>query len=330
MRVRKRAITTLATLGLAGTVAFGAVSVATPAGMRQHAGEAGKIGYISLGETVPFVRLVTKSVQDQGAKAGFEVITCDSALDAEKALNCARQFKTQGVKAIVNFQVDESAAPRICEAGPAVPVVSIDIHQAPCEKVFYGADNNNAGKFAGRALGRYTKNSLSCKVDRLFILDQRSAGAVVVARLKGMEVGFKEFCPAVKSVRVNYKGTTDSAIQPVRDALTRFPGKKVALVSVNDDGAIGAIKAAQAARREKDLLVSGQGADPTSFPYLCGKSRFKGWISDTAYFPEKYGNDVIPIVKGLLAGKTFPKEVYVKHKAVTQQNIRTLYPNACK
>lgn len=303
------------------------MSTAGAATKRAHAGE--KIGYISLGETVPFVRLVTKSVQDQGKAAGYEVLFCDSELDAQKAIDCAAQFKTQGVKAIVNFQVDEAAAPRVCAAGPDVPVVAIDIHQSPCEDVFYGADNKNAGTFAGRALGQYAKATHKCDYKALLVLDQRSAGEVVKNRLAGMVTGFKKFCPKVKDQRVNYKGTTDSAIQPMRDTLTRVKGR-VAVVSVNDDGAIGAIKAAQQVRRDKDLFVAGQGADPTSFPYLCGKNRFKGWISDTAYFPERYGNDVIPLVTRLLAGQTPPKEVFVKHQAVTQKNIRKLYPNACK
>jgi ribose transport system substrate-binding protein len=329
MRVGKRA----AALLVAGAVAVGALGVmaATAGAAKTQAATDGvKIGYISLGETVPFVRLVTKNIQDVARRRGAELVFCDSQLDAQKAIDCARQFKTQGVQGIINFQVDESAAPRVCQAGPDVPVVAIDIFQKPCERVFYGADNANAGKFAGRALGAYAKSKFNCNVDALLVLDQRSAGKVVVDRLNGMVQGFKQYCRNVDDQRVNYKGTTDSAIQPIRDTLSRLPGKRIFVVSVNDDGVIGAIKGAEQIRRSNDLYVAGQGADPTSFPYMCGKNRFKNWIADTAYFPERYGNFVVPILLNLIAGKSQPKVVYVKHQAVTQKNIRKLYPNACK
>jgi len=289
------------------------------------------IGYISLGETVPFVGLVTKGIRSAAQEAGVKLVFCDSQLDAQKALDCARQMKTQKVDGILNFQVDESAAPRVCAAGPDVPVVAIDIHQAPCEVVFYGADNANAGLFAGNALGEYAKDKFNCEVDALLVLEQASAGAVVEQRLGGMEKGVKNSCPDVKSETVAYDGTTDSAIQPIRDTLSRLPNaKRILLVSVNDDGVIGAIKGAEQVNRAGDLYVAGQGADPTSFPYMCGESTFKNWIADTAYFPERYGSETVPILLSLIKGETQPKEVFVKHEAVTQENIRQVYPDACK
>ena len=52
-------------------------------------------------------------------------------------------------------------------------------------------------------------------------------------------------------------------------------------------------------------------------------------IADTAYFPEKYGADTVPILLDLINGGTQPEEVFVEHAAVTQDNIRELYPDAC-
>ena len=209
-------------------------------------------------------------------------------------------------------------------------MVAIDIHQDPCEVVFYGADNANAGLFAGRALGEYAKNEFDCDVDTLLVLEQASAGIVIEQRLGGMVEGVQEACPDVSTETVAYEGTTDSAIQPIRDTLSRLPNADhILLVSVNDDGVIGAIKGAQQVDRAGDLYVAGQGADPTSFPYLCGETNFPNWIADTAYFPEKYGADTVPILLDLINGGTQPEEVFVEHAAVTQDNIRELYPDAC-
>ncbi len=335
--MRKR--TRVLTAAVAGAVSLAVLAgcgsddkdaASTAAGENTTAAAGVKIGYISLGETVPFVGLVTQGIRDSAKKAGVELVFCDSQLDAQKAIDCARQMKTQGVKGILNFQVDASASPRVCAAGPDVPVVAIDIHQAPCEKVFYGADNKNAGTFAGKALGEYAKKNFNCEIDALPVLDQAAAGEVVAQRLAGMVDGVKASCPDVNGEKVPYKGTTDSAIQPIRDTLSRLPkAKHILLVAVNDDGVIGAIKGAEQVNRANDIYVAGQGADPTSFPYLCGTKTFKNWIADTAYFPERYGETVVPLLLKLINGETTEDTVFVSHEAVTQDNVRDVYPDAC-
>ena len=96
-----------------------------------------KIGYINLSDQLPFVVLVRKGIEKAAKAAGAQLVECDSNLDAQKAINCAAQLKLQGVKGILNFQLDSKAAPRVCAAGPKVPTVAIDIHQPPCEVVFF-------------------------------------------------------------------------------------------------------------------------------------------------------------------------------------------------
>src|SRR5919109_878516 len=79
-------------------------------------GDGVKIGYISLGDQVPFVKLVSDDIRAEAKVAGAKLVFCDSQLDGAKALDCAKNFKTQDVDAIINFQVDEKSAPRICAA----------------------------------------------------------------------------------------------------------------------------------------------------------------------------------------------------------------------
>jgi ribose transport system substrate-binding protein len=290
-----------------------------------------KIGYINLSNQIPFVVLVRKSIERAAKANGVRLVQCDSNLDAQKAINCAAQLKTQGVKGIINFQLDATAAPRVCAAGPKVPVVAIDIHQKPCETVFYGANNFQAGRLAGAALGAYAKAKWGCKADGMLSINAPTAGKVVIDRENGWLAGVRSACPGLSLIRVTTKATTDSTIQPFTDALTRLPGKHRLLVgATNDDQSIGAIKAAQASGRLGDIYVGGQGADPTAWPYLCGKTPFKNWVADTAYFPERYGDSVVPILLSLIDGQRQPKFVYINHRVVTPANIKSIYRNACK
>nr|MBA2700586.1 hypothetical protein [Chloroflexota bacterium] len=50
-------------------------------------GESFKIGYISLGDSVPFVKLVSDGIRQAAEDAGQELLFCDSEIDAAKALS---------------------------------------------------------------------------------------------------------------------------------------------------------------------------------------------------------------------------------------------------
>ena len=157
------AVVALVVVGALAATAYGRVFAGPPqpkAVAFQNAapgsGKGLKLGYISLGESVPFVRLVSNGIKEQAKKAGAQLVFCDSALDAAKALDCAKTFKTQGVQGYLNFDVFQNASASICKAGPQVPVIAIDIHQKPCEKAFMGANNLYAGYISGKAVGLRT------------------------------------------------------------------------------------------------------------------------------------------------------------------------------
>jgi ribose transport system substrate-binding protein len=318
-------------LGVVGLVALTASAAGARPVDQARATAKIKIGYINLSDQIPFVVLVRKSIERAAKANGAQLVECDSNLDAQKAIACAAQFKTQGVQGILNFQLDATAAPRVCAAGPKVPVVAIDIHQEPCETVFFGADNYGAGHLAGLADGKFAKAKWNCKADALLSVNAPTAGKVVVLREQGAIDGFKSVCPNVKVIHVTTKATTDSTIQPFRDTLTRLPGAhKLVVTATNDDQLIGALKAAQSVGRQNDIYLGGQGADPTSWPYICGKAPYKQWIADVAYFPERYGDTVVPLLLSLIDGQKKPKQVLINHRVVTRDNIRTIFPNACK
>jgi ribose transport system substrate-binding protein len=46
-----------------------------------------------------------------------------------------------------------------------------------------------------------------------------------------------------------------------------------------------------------------------------------------AYFPEKYGADVIAVALDILHKRPIPPAVFVKHQLVTPENVDHIYPN---
>ena len=91
----------------------------TVRGAEPGSGEGLKIGYISLGDSIPFVNLVSQSLAEQAEIAGAEFVPCDSEVDAAKALACAQNLRVQEVDGLINFQLFEDAAEQICAEGSA-------------------------------------------------------------------------------------------------------------------------------------------------------------------------------------------------------------------
>jgi ribose transport system substrate-binding protein len=326
----------VAVLIVAGAVAATAFAAAPPkpksvplVPAKPGSGKGLKLGYISLGESVPFVRLVSNGIKQQAKIAGAQLVFCDSALDAAKALDCAKTFKTQGVQGYLNFDVFQNASASICKAGPQVPVIAIDIHQKPCEKAFMGANNLYAGYIAGKAVGQYFKSKFNCEYDTFVSLESSAAGVVNDQRMGGYRQGFSSVCGAIHDLKkIDGADRIDPARTKVADALTALPGKShIIVVAINDDGIEGALSAAETAGRTGDLYVSGQGADPSAW---CAIKSNKQWIADAAYFPEKYGELGIPYLIKLVKGQSVPKELLVPHVIINGENITKYYkPKNC-
>ena len=322
------AATTAPSAAPASEAASDTASASAPASESASAATPMKVGYISLGEAIPFVKLVSDNIKAEAEKAGVEIAFCDSEIDAAKALACAQNLKVQGVQAVLNFQLFEDSSKEVCAGYGDLPTIAIDIHQAPCEVAFMGADNENAGKLSGKFVGDALKAENNCDYEAVVTLDTKGAGATTLARMNGMIAGFEEACgkiPAEKFKSLDVGGTTDQAVTKFGDQLSAIkPGGKVVVLSLNDDMSLGAFAAARTAGREAEMRLAGQGADPTSWKDIACNPQ---WLADTAYFPERYGEILIPAVVDLLNGKTVEKNLFTEHQVVTKDNVRTLYPD---
>jgi ribose transport system substrate-binding protein len=331
-RRRQLALTGVVLVSLIALFSSGVAGGASAAKANRAASQAQiKIGFINLSGQIPYSIFVLKSFQAAAKTNHVKLVACDSRLSIEKAITCAQLLKSQHVDGIANFQGNQAASPRICAAGPKVPVVAVDIPQKPCQKVYFGANNYQTGYLGGVALGTYAKQKWNCQVDAVINFNT-PVNQLVLVREKAEFAGVKAKCPNVTETDVAPASyTTDATIAPFTDVLTRLPGAHHILVlGVNDDVAIGAIKAAQSSNRLGDLYVVGQGGDPTSWPYLCGKNPFKNWVGEVGYFPQRYGQQVIPILLKLIKGKKQPKTIYLKPHVLTPSNITSFYPSACK
>lgn len=289
------------------------------------AAEAFKIGYISLGDSVPFVKLVSDGIKEAAAEAGQELVFCDSEIDAAKALSCAQNLKVQGVQGVLNFQVFQDSSPEICAAYGSVPTIAIDIIQPPCQIAFMGANNHEAGRLGGAEIGKYAKENWDCEITAYVSLESTAAGAANTDRMGGWRDGFKESCPipADKEHILDGADRTDPALEQMTNLLGALPGDRIVVVAINEDGILGAIGAANTLGRQTDLYYGGQGTDPSIWKDVACNQNY---IVSVAYYPERYGTLLIPNMVKALQGETIPKEIFTEHEIINRDNIRSIYP----
>jgi ribose transport system substrate-binding protein len=327
MRVPSKVLAIASVLGL--TVAL--VPVAGLGAASAAPAKEIKIGFVNLADSIPYAVEVEQGVEAVAKKDHVQVVTCDSDLSVPQAISCVEAFKTEGVQGIADYQSDEAAAPRVCAAGPKVPVVAVDIEQPPCEKVYVGVSNFAVGHVGGVMLGTFAKTHWDCKVNALMSINS-PINPGVIAREDGEIAGVLAVCPGLKVTKVEPTTyTTDATIAPFTDTLSRFPGATHILVlAINDDVGIGAVKAAQSVGRLNDIYVVAQGASSDAYPYICQATPFKNWVGDVNYNPQTYGALIVPALVNLIAGKKVPAFQYVKAGPLTKANINSVFPGTCK
>jgi ribose transport system substrate-binding protein len=294
-------------------------------GAEPGSGEGLKLGFIALDDAIPFSKLVSDGFKEQAAIAGAELVFCDSKLDAATALQCVQNFAAQGVQGYMNFQPVSDAGQEICDAGPDVPVIAIDIAQGDCQTAFMGANNARAGVIGGTGLGEWVQANWDCEIDAWVSLEDFGVGSVNEARMGGQREGFESVCGPIDESKIRQldAGRQDIALKAFSDTLTALPNaSRIAVVAINDDGISAALAAARTAGREDQIATSGMGVDPISHCEIAAGGQ---WAGSAAFFPERYGEIGIPFLIDAVKGQTIPKNLLVDHLYITKDNIGTYY-----
>jgi ribose transport system substrate-binding protein len=49
-------------------------------------------------------------------------------------------------------------------------------------------------------------------------------------------------------------------------------------------------------------------------------------IGSVPYFPERYGEELLPLALAILQKKPVPSSVFIKHELITPRNVGLVYP----
>jgi len=301
----------------------------TSLGWRNEGSTHYRIAFANLNEQQPFPIDVQRGLEQAAREAGnIELILADNQLSGEVAVEVARSLIAMGLDLVIEYQIDEQAGHRIMsgfrQAG--IPVIAVDIPMLGA--TFFGVDNYRAGHMAGVALGNWVQRHWGGQFDRLLVLEEPRAGALPAARIRGQLDGLQEVVghvPEARTVRLDSGNEATASEARMVDALDSLPdAHRLAVITFNDDAAVGALAAARRVGRESDVVVVGQGADRRGRAEM--RRPGSRLIGSTAYRPENYGGQLIAIVQRILAGEPVPPAVCVDHPFITPENIDQYYP----
>jgi ribose transport system substrate-binding protein len=274
-----------------------------------------------------FSGAVTESLQRSAAAADIDLLVLDNHDTASVALQNANVFVKERVDLMIESQTDTRIGSRIsaCFRAASIPLIAIEIPHPG--SIFYGANNSLAGLIAGRHLAQWAESHWQGNVDELLLLELPKAGQVPNARILGSMLGVVERLvwlgdSQIKILRTS--GHYENTLALTRTHLRKTKAKRILVAAINDPSALGALQAFRDAGREEQCAIASHNASPEVFEELAKKE--SGLIGSVGYFPERYGEGVIPLALDLLAGKRVPRATFVHHEMITSANLRSFYP----
>lgn len=337
----RRIVDIVARTGLNRTVVFRIVHTLEACGFLRKAGKgvyqsnalpteanAFRIGYAAQAENSPFSTAVTDGLRTAATRERIDLLVLNNCYSAKTALQNARLLVAERVDLAIEFQTLERIAPAISslfyEAG--IPLIAVEIPHAGA--TFYGADNYRVGLSAGRALGKWAKQNWQGVVQEVFLMELGVAGSLPQLRLSGAIAGIQEVLPELPIQafqRIECGGTFGRAFDAARKKLRHTPERQTLIAGVNDPSVLGAIRAFEEAGRATSCAGFGLGAIPEARAEL--RSFHSRLIGTIAFFPERYGIDLIRLALDILHHKPAPPALYARHHLVTRENVNELYPN---
>ena len=287
-----------------------------------------RLGYAAQGSDYQFSREVTASLERAAQAEGIELISLDNRYSPKIAQRNADLLVREKVDLAIEFQTDETVAPIVAakyrEAG--IPMIAIDIPHPGA--TYYGANNYEAGLIGGRHLGRWVKEHWHSELDEIILLELPRAGNLPQMRLTGMLVGINLVLPTAKNARVthlNGDGDLGPSFEVVRRYIRGSRSRRVVVGAINDVSAIGALRAFEEAGRADTCAAMGQNASPEGRAEL--REPHTRLVGSVAFFPERYGPDLIRVSLDILNKRPIPPAVFVEHKLVTPTTVDHFYPN---
>jgi ribose transport system substrate-binding protein len=274
-----------------------------------------------------FSRGVNESLQAAAARERVDLVIVNNRYSVKEALRNADLLVKKRVDLVLEFQTYQRVASVISSKflEAHIPVIAIEVPHPGA--VYFGANNYQAGLIGGRALGRWAKEHWDGSADQILLIGLPIAGALPALRITGIQDGLRAELPRIgniPAIHLDGKGDFEQILGVVRRWLRRNAPRRTLVGTVNDMCALAALRAFEEAGAGHLCAVIGQNAIREARNEL--RRPGTRLIGTVAYFPERYGDELIPLALNMLEHKAVPPATFVKHQLLTSRNVDLIYP----
>jgi len=277
-----------------------------------------RIGAATQGLSHEFIKALVEAMQEKADELNVELIVMDSQDKIEEQLNQVDNLVSQKVDAVILNAVDfvgsSPAVDKVKEAG--IPLVeAITFTQNENYDVFVGTDPEQSGIMMGEILAELLDGK-----GNVALLQGQIGHSAEITRGNGMKISLLDKYPDVKLItQQTANWNRDEAMSITEDWLQRFPEIN-AIAAQNDEMAMGALQAVEAAGRT-DIFVVGIDGIPDAMKAV-KEGRLAATVLDNV---TEEGKRAVEVAVGLIEGEKFEKKELVDYIPITKDNVDQYY-----
>lgn len=268
-------------------------------------GGGGKVvGASLLTATHVFYQDMAAEMQAAAHDHGFTLRIQYAEFDSARQIEQIESFLAQGVDALIVAPTDSSGmGPAIAEArARGVPVFTADIAAKDADVLCHIASDNHQG---GAILAEYLADLLNGR-GKIAIIDHAEATSVQ-DRTRGFVDTIAKYPDMQIVQRAPGEGQRDKAHAAAEKLLQAHPDLNV-IFGINDDSALGALAAVEAAGLQDRIIIVGFDGTPEARNAIRAGKALK---ADTIQFPGQIGRKTLDVIAAYFRGEQPPKEVKV-------------------
>jgi ribose transport system substrate-binding protein len=263
----------------------------------------------------------------------IDLVLYDNARERTKSIANAEDAVRRKVDLYIQYCDDQTANEEVARrlAAARIPVLAVNapVGNAP----LYAADNHEAGRLAGDALGRFALTTWRGRLLAAAILGAvKDPSKTIQARIAGITEGLRRHLPDVVPVLLDSGGNFLDAQAQLRRFLAKESGAMALVATLDDTTALAAKLAAETAGRVPDTVIVSQGCDSSvhggtsANKVIDPNNRNSIVLGSVAYFLDRYGNEILPLALKMLRGEQVPPRSFTGHVVVTAKNVFKIYP----
>jgi ribose transport system substrate-binding protein len=267
----------------------------------------------------PFYIAMLRGIRARTAELGWDVATVSANEDKLKQINGVQDLVARGVKGILISPIDAVGVNAAYDAAAAakIPIVSIARGStSPNQTIHVAMDE----KQIGRDIAEWTAKQLNGKGKVAMLMGPSGAPtfrnlgdgyAEVMAKHPGIQIVVKHDGPL----------TRERGVKQTEDALVAHPDL-AAIYTANDDVALGAMQAVNAAGRKGKTLVTGMNGVPPALRAV----KEQGLAMTVELNPVLWGRLGVDVLATFLKGDKVEPRVFIKHVIIDSSNIDEKLP----